>query len=104
MRLRVHRERSLAVCCYITRYPLRDMTQFGVVWPHKSGNGFDVVLYEGISIHDRIVCTEAKERSWSPYRHSRTSRAGAEHHSRDKAPDRAFCRPADFSMEVSHHE
>ena len=35
--------------------------EVGVVWPHKNGNGFDVVLYEGISIHGRIVCTERKE-------------------------------------------
>ncbi len=36
--------------------------EVGVVWPHKSGNGFDVVLYEGISIHGRIVCTEPNDK------------------------------------------
>ena len=36
--------------------------EVGVVWPHKNGNGFDIVLNEGISVHGRIVCTEAKEK------------------------------------------
>ncbi len=40
--------------------------EVGVVWPHKNGNGFDVVLYEGISIHGRIVCTEPKEKEQEP--------------------------------------
>lgn len=33
----------------------------GVVWPHKSGKGFDVVIHEGISVSGRIVCTEPKK-------------------------------------------
>jgi len=35
--------------------------QVGAVWPHKNGNGFDVVITEGISVTGRIVCTERKE-------------------------------------------
>lgn len=36
--------------------------EVGVVWPHKSGNGYDVVIHEGVSVHGRIVCTEPKEK------------------------------------------
>lgn len=32
----------------------------GVVWPHKNGKGFDVVIHEGISVSGRIVCTVPK--------------------------------------------
>ena len=35
--------------------------EVGVVWPHKSGKGFDVVIHEGISVGGRIVCTEPKK-------------------------------------------
>jgi hypothetical protein len=35
--------------------------EVGVVWPHKNGNGFDIVIHEGMSVHGRIVCTEPKE-------------------------------------------
>jgi len=35
--------------------------EVGVVWPHKSGNGFDIVIHEGISVNGRIVCTEPKK-------------------------------------------
>jgi hypothetical protein len=34
--------------------------EVGVVWPHKNGNGFDIVLHEGIAATGRIVCTEPK--------------------------------------------
>jgi hypothetical protein len=34
----------------------------GAVWPHKSGNGFDVVIPPGLSVSGRIVCTEPKEK------------------------------------------
>lgn len=34
----------------------------GSVWPHKNGNGFDLVIDEQISVTGRIVCTEPKER------------------------------------------
>jgi hypothetical protein len=35
--------------------------EVGVVWPHKSGTGFDVVIHDGISVRGRIVCTEPKK-------------------------------------------
>ena len=35
--------------------------EVGVVWPHKSGKGFDIVIHEGISVSGRIVCTEPKK-------------------------------------------
>lgn len=35
----------------------------GSVFPHKNGNGFDVVIPEGISVSGRIVCTEPKEKA-----------------------------------------
>jgi hypothetical protein len=35
--------------------------EVGVVWKHKSGTGFDVVIHEGISVSGRIVCTEPKK-------------------------------------------
>jgi hypothetical protein len=34
----------------------------GVVWPHKNGNGFDVVISDQISVTGRIVCTERKNK------------------------------------------
>jgi hypothetical protein len=34
----------------------------GTVWPHKNGNGFDLVIPEGLSVSGRIVCTEPKEK------------------------------------------
>jgi hypothetical protein len=34
----------------------------GVVWPHKTGKGFDVVIHDGLSVSGRIVCTEPKEK------------------------------------------
>jgi hypothetical protein len=36
--------------------------EVGAVWPHKKGNGFDVVLFEQLSVSGRIVCTERKEK------------------------------------------
>ena len=36
--------------------------EVGAVWPHKKGNGFDVVIPPGISVSGRIVCTELKEK------------------------------------------
>ena len=35
--------------------------EVGVVWPHKSGKGFDLVIADGISLSGRIVCRERKE-------------------------------------------
>jgi hypothetical protein len=37
--------------------------EIGVVWPHKNGNAFDVVVHEGLSVSGRIVCTEPKPRN-----------------------------------------
>ena len=34
----------------------------GSVWPHKNGNGFDVVIDDQISVSGRIVCTPPKEK------------------------------------------
>ena len=34
----------------------------GAVWPHKNGNGFDLVIHDQLSISGRIVCTEPKEK------------------------------------------
>lgn len=36
--------------------------EVGAVWPHKNGNGFDVVITEGLCVSGRIVCTERKEK------------------------------------------
>ena len=30
-------------------------TEVGAVWPHKNGEGFDLVITEGISVHGRVV-------------------------------------------------
>jgi hypothetical protein len=35
----------------------------GSVWPHKKGNGFDVVIDPQISVCGRITCTEPKEKA-----------------------------------------
>jgi len=36
--------------------------EVGVVWPHKSGKGFDIVIHDGISVGGRIVCIEPKDK------------------------------------------
>jgi len=33
----------------------------GAVFTHGKGNGFDLVLYDQISVYGRIVCTERKD-------------------------------------------
>ena len=33
----------------------------GAVWPHRNGNGFDLVIPAGISVAGRIVCVERKD-------------------------------------------
>jgi hypothetical protein len=38
----------------------------GSVWPHRNGNGFDLVIPEGISVRGRIVCTSPKEDDAAP--------------------------------------
>lgn len=35
----------------------------GAVWPHKNGSGFDLVIYDQISVSGRIVCTERKDKA-----------------------------------------
>jgi hypothetical protein len=34
--------------------------EVGAVWIHKDGSGFDLTIYEGISVSGRIVCRERK--------------------------------------------
>jgi hypothetical protein len=36
--------------------------EVGVLWPHKNGTGYDLLIHEGISVSGRIVCTEPKEK------------------------------------------
>ena len=36
--------------------------EVGAIWPHKSGKGFDLVLFDQLSVSGRIVCTERKEK------------------------------------------
>jgi hypothetical protein len=35
----------------------------GTVWPHKNGNGFDLIVYDQLSVTGRIVCTERKDKA-----------------------------------------
>ncbi len=37
--------------------------EIGAVWPHKSGEGFDLIIPAGISVTGRIVITRRKEPS-----------------------------------------
>ena len=37
--------------------------EIGAIWPHKNGNGFDLVLADQLSVSGRIVCTERKEKA-----------------------------------------
>jgi hypothetical protein len=37
--------------------------EVGAIWPHKNGNGFDLVLTDQIAVSGRIVCTERKEKA-----------------------------------------
>ena len=39
----------------------KDWRRVGVVWPHKNGDGFDVVIYDQVAVSGRIVCTVPKE-------------------------------------------
>jgi hypothetical protein len=36
--------------------------EIGVLFPHKNGRGYDLIIHEGISVHGRIVCTEPKDK------------------------------------------
>ena len=35
-------------------------TQVGAVWPHGKGEGFDLVIPEGVAVYGRIVCMPPK--------------------------------------------
>jgi len=37
--------------------------EVGAIWPHKNGEGFDVVIPTGISVAGRLVCMPAQEES-----------------------------------------
>ena len=37
--------------------------EVGAIWPHKNGNGFDLVLADQLSVSGRIVCTERKDKA-----------------------------------------
>ncbi len=34
--------------------------EVGAVWPHKTGEGFDIVIPPGLSVTGRLVCTKRK--------------------------------------------
>jgi hypothetical protein len=34
----------------------------GAIWPHKNGNGFDLMIHDQLAVSGRIVCTETKEK------------------------------------------
>jgi hypothetical protein len=34
----------------------------GAIWPHKNGEGFDLVIPEGVSVSGRIVCRKRKDK------------------------------------------
>ena len=36
--------------------------EVGAVWPHKNGDGFDIVIPADLSVTGRIVCTKRKEK------------------------------------------
>ena len=40
--------------------------EVGVIWPHSKGNGFYLVVHEGMSVHGRIVCLEPKKNGEQP--------------------------------------
>ena len=40
----------------------------GAVWPHRNGDGFDIVIPEGLSVSGRIVCTVRKDKEQQPRR------------------------------------
>ena len=37
--------------------------EVGAVWPHKNGNGFDLVIFDQLAVSGRIVITERKEKT-----------------------------------------
>jgi hypothetical protein len=55
---------------YIVNDPKKEGTdrkamwrEIGAVWPHKTGSGFDLVIYDQLSVSGRIVCTERKDKA-----------------------------------------
>lgn len=40
--------------------------QVGAVWPHKNGEGFDIVIPAGLSVTGRIVCVKPKASEPTP--------------------------------------
>lgn len=37
--------------------------EVGAAWPHKNGNGFDLVIHDQLTVSGRIVITERKEKA-----------------------------------------
>lgn len=37
--------------------------EVGAIWPHKNGNGFDLVIPPGMSLQGRIICRERREQT-----------------------------------------
>lgn len=35
--------------------------EVGAVWPHKTGTGFDLVVFDQLAVSGRIVCTARKD-------------------------------------------
>jgi len=35
--------------------------EVGAIWPHKNGNGFDLVVFDQMAVSGRIVCMERKD-------------------------------------------
>ena len=35
----------------------------GTVWPHKNGDGFDLVIPPGVTVSGRLVCTPRREQT-----------------------------------------
>ena len=36
--------------------------EVGAVWPHRNGPGFDLVIFDQLSVSGRIVCTPRRDR------------------------------------------
>ena len=39
----------------------KDWRRVGSVWPHGKGGGFDVVIFDQLSVTGRITCTVPKD-------------------------------------------
>jgi hypothetical protein len=40
--------------------------EVGAVWQHKNGKGFDLVIFDQLSVSGRITCVERKEKAEQP--------------------------------------